>query len=102
MEDKKNNPEKLEKGRTESIQPVTDLFACGFEDIVGHIRRPWQLMWVNFLLGLARGVGFFLGMTILGALIVVALHKMVDLPYIGKSIADIITEVKQQLATMPR
>ena len=102
MEDKKNIDEKNEKLHHTPVKPVTDLFACGFEDIVGHIRRPWQLMWVNFLLGLARGVGFFLGMTILGALIVVALHRMVHLPYIGKSIAGIITEVKQQLAKMPR
>ncbi len=102
MEDKKNNPEKNENGDNCAAQPITDLFAGGFEDIVGHIRKPWQLMWVNFLLGLARGVGFFLGMTILGALILVALHRMVHLPYIGKSIAGVITEVKQQLATMPR
>jgi hypothetical protein len=54
------------------------------------------------MIGLARGFGFFLGMTILGALVLVILHKMVDMPLIGKYIADIITAVKQQLAQLPR
>ena len=38
----------------------------GVLDILGNKRR---LMWLNFLAGLARGVGFFLGVTLIGALL---------------------------------
>lgn len=38
----------------------------GVLDILGNKR---QLMWLNFLAGLARGVGFFLGVTLVGALL---------------------------------
>jgi hypothetical protein len=40
--------------------------ANGLLEILGSRRR---LMWVNFLAGLARGVGFFLGVTLIGALV---------------------------------
>jgi len=102
--DEKNKPVEKKDGKDYSkfAAPVTDIFATGFEDIVGFIKKPWPLIWINFLIGLARGFGFFLGMTILGALVVVALHWMMDLPLIGRYIAVIITAVKQQLAQMPR
>jgi hypothetical protein len=93
---------KLEDGAKSFLSPVENMFASGFEDVVMFIKKPWKLIWINFLIGLARGLGFFLGMTILGALVLVALHRMVDFPLIGRYIADIITEVKQQLANMPR
>jgi len=102
--DNKKTPDEKKQGSDYSkiTEPVKDVFASGFEDIVRFIKRPWQLIWINFLIGLARGLGFFLGMTILGALIIVALHRMMDLPLVGKYIAGIITEVKQQLSQMPR
>ena len=102
METKKNPQEKKDGAHTAFTEPITNLFASGFEDVVKLIKKPWHLIWVNFMIGLARGLGFFLGMTILGALVLVVLHKMVDMPLIGKYIADIITAVKQQLAQLPR
>jgi len=44
--------------------------ANGLLEILGSRRR---LMWVNFLAGLARGVGFFLGVTLIGALVLAML-----------------------------
>ena len=38
-------------------------------DILNYIRRPWKLIGLNFLMGLVRGIGFFLGMTIVGAIV---------------------------------
>ena len=44
--------------------------ANGLLEILGSRRK---LMWVNFLAGLARGVGFFLGVTLIGALVLAGL-----------------------------
>jgi len=44
--------------------------ANGLLEILGSRRK---LMWVNFLAGLARGVGFFLGVTLIGALVLATL-----------------------------
>lgn len=38
----------------------------GVLDILGNRRK---LMWINFTAGMARGVGFFLGVSLIGALI---------------------------------
>ncbi len=38
----------------------------GMLDLLGNRRR---VMWVNFLAGLARGVGFFLGVSLLGGVL---------------------------------
>ena len=91
-----------EEGIKKVVEPVRDIFATGFEDVIKFVKKPWRLIWINFLIGLARGLGFFLGVTILGACILVVLHKMVDFPVIGKYIADIVNAVKEQLANMPR
>ena len=39
----------------------------GLFEILGSYRR---LLWINFLSGLSRGVGFFLGMTLIGGAII--------------------------------
>jgi hypothetical protein len=44
-------------------------------EILGSSRK---LLWVNFLAGLARGVGFFLGVTLVGALLIGALATLFD------------------------
>ncbi|MEW6557560.1 MAG: DUF5665 domain-containing protein [Elusimicrobiota bacterium] len=103
MSDKeKNIKKKLEQTATE----VKNLVTTEFRDILDFAKKPWKLVWVNFLIGIARGVGLVIGMTIFGAvivaLIVFVLNKMVDLPLVGTYIAKIITEVKHQLSNMPR
>jgi len=42
----------------------------GLLEILGNRRR---LMWLNFVAGLSRGVGFFLGVSLVGALLLGAL-----------------------------
>ncbi|MDD5686253.1 MAG: DUF5665 domain-containing protein [Elusimicrobia bacterium] len=85
---------------------VKNMVTCEFRDILDFVKKPWKLIWANFLIGVARGVGLLLGMTIIGAivvtLIILILHKMVDMPLIGSFVARIITEVKHQLASIPR
>ncbi len=45
-------------------------------EVLGSGRR---LMWVNFLAGLARGVGFFLGATLVGGLLIGVMAILFDM-----------------------
>ncbi len=66
-----------------------------------------KLLWNNFLAGLARGLGFGVGLTVLAALViyllVVLLKSLValDIPLIGTYIADIVEIVQDQIKNHP-
>ncbi len=72
-----------------------------FGAYVQLLQRPKQIIWLNFLGGLARGVGIGLGFTVLAALIVLILGQLsvLNLPVVGKFIADIVRIVQAQLHT---
>jgi len=63
------------------------------------LNSPRRFLTINFLAGLARGLGFTLGATILGALILYLLQRMVvlNLPVIGDFIAELVKIVQQHL-----
>ncbi|MEW5921810.1 MAG: DUF5665 domain-containing protein [Bacillota bacterium] len=56
------------------------------------LNNPRRYLMVNFLGGLFRGFGIALGMTLLGALVLWMLQRLVllNLPLIGDFIADLI------------
>jgi len=90
--------EKEGKGEEEGLDlPVTQtllnqlLYVLGIEDLR---RERWRLMKLNFLLGLARGLGFFLGATIIGAIVFWLILRLVDAPLIGGFISEILEIVK--------
>lgn len=62
-------------------------------------RNPRRLLYVNFLSGVARGFGMAIGFTLLGAVAIYILQRLVilRLPYIGNFIADIIKIVQKEL-----
>lgn len=63
------------------------------------LDNPWRLMYVNFIAGLARGVGIAVGFTILGAVVLYFLRILVmwHLPVVGDFIADIVRMVQLKL-----
>ncbi|MHB1042961.1 MAG: DUF5665 domain-containing protein [Eubacteriales bacterium] len=63
------------------------------------LDNPWRLMYVNFIAGLARGVGIAVGFTILGAVVLYFLRVLVmwNLPVVGDFIADIVRMVQLKL-----
>ena len=67
------------------------LYVLGLEDM--RIHR-WKLIWLNFMLGLARGLGFFLGAVVIGGLLLAILNKFIDAPVIGDFISQIIDAIK--------
>ena len=63
------------------------------------LNDPRRFLLVNFLAGVARGFGIALGFTILGALFIWFLQRLLvlNLPIIGDFIADLIRIVQEQL-----
>ncbi|CAI6020674.1 DUF5665 domain-containing protein [Cohnella sp. JJ-181] len=68
-------------------------------DYVNLMSRPWQLIWRNWLSGIARGIGIALGFTFFAATIVWLLQVLgaLNLPIIGDYIAEIVKIVQRQL-----
>lgn len=56
--------------------------------------NPKRLIFMNFAIGIARGIGMGIGFTLLSGLIIALLayilRSWVNLPFIGKLIADLI------------
>jgi len=58
------------------------------------IQNPKRLLLVNFVGGLARGLGMAIGFTILAAIIIYLIRQLVNLPLIGKYIAELLNIVE--------
>lgn len=67
-------------------------------EYVSLLENPKKLLYINFLTGIARGLGMAVGFTILGALLIYILQKLVllNLPLISDFIADIVLMVREQ------
>lgn len=63
------------------------------------INNPRRYVFINFVSGLSRGLGIAIGFTILGALVLMMLQRLVvwNLPIIGDFIADIVVIVQDHL-----
>ncbi|MCC5911955.1 MAG: hypothetical protein JJT76_16170 [Clostridiaceae bacterium] len=63
-------------------------------EYVEMMANPKRLFLMNFVLGMFRGIGMGIGFTLLTGLIIASLAYVlrgwVNLPYIGKIIADLI------------
>lgn len=84
-----------------TLQDKIDELALGMEkmklaEYVHLLENPRRLMYINFIAGLARGVGIAVGFTILGAVVLYFLRMLVmlNLPLIGDFIAEIVRMVQ--------
>lgn len=68
-------------------------------DYVYYLENPRKMLFANFVGGLARGFGMAIGFTLLGALSIYLLQKVVrwNLPLIGKFITEIINIVQDNM-----
>ncbi len=88
--------EKLQRKVAELSLNIEKMKLAEYVDL---LHSPWRLLWINFVSGIARGLGIAVGFAVLGAVIVIFLQRLVDLnlPVIGGFIADIVEIVQQQL-----
>ncbi|HBI56038.1 MAG: DUF5665 domain-containing protein [Eubacteriales bacterium] len=63
------------------------------------LNNPRRYVMINFVGGLSRGLGIAIGFTILGAIVVMLLRRLMylNLPIIGDFIADIVLIVQENL-----
>ena len=66
-------------------------------EYVQYLDRPWKLIWTNFLIGIARGLGSTIGLAVVIAVLVFFLQNllMLNLPIISDFIADFILMVQE-------
>jgi hypothetical protein len=80
-----------------------DLEKMKLAEYVELLNNPKKLIWINFISGIARGLGTAIGFSILFALLLYFLQKIVvlNLPLISDFIADIVRMV-QNNARVPK
>lgn len=66
----------------ERLLRIFDL--VGFSDFMEYLASPRKIVFWNLIAGLAKGLGIVIGMTVVVALLVWFLTKMVDFPLIGE------------------
>jgi len=78
---------------------AANLERAQINDYVQLMNRPWKIIRTNMLAGIARGVGIAIGVTVFTSTIVYLLQQLgaLDLPIIGKYIAEIVRVVQYQL-----
>lgn len=93
--------EKLDSDSHISLKQAVDKLSLYMEkmklaEYVELLNSPKRLLWVNFMAGLARGLGMALGFTVLFAIVVIFLQHLVklNLPVIGDFIAQLVSLVK--------
>jgi len=54
------------------------------------ITNPKRIILMNFISGLARGLGMGIGFTFLAGIVIYLLQSWVNLPFVGKLIVDLL------------
>jgi len=73
-------------------------------EYMNYLENPRQLLRVNLLMGMARGFGFAVGLTVLSAVVIYILQMVIrmNLPLISKFVADIFYLANQYLEAYGR
>jgi hypothetical protein len=58
--------------------------AAGVVDYLQYLQSSKKILWTNFKAGLARGFGITVGMTLVVAVFIWILTKLISLPVIGE------------------
>ena len=68
-------------------------------EYVEYLHNTRKMLAINLMAGIARGLGMAIGFTILGAVVLYLLQKIVllNLPLIGNFIADIVEMVNEHM-----
>jgi hypothetical protein len=63
------------------------------------LQRPLRLFWLNLLGGVFRGAGIGIGFTLVASLAIVTLQELaiLNIPVVGKYIAEIVRIVEAEL-----
>lgn len=99
MEDNKKLDAIQKKLESISLQ----MEAMKLSEYVDMMKNPRRMLWSNFVGGLARGFGMGIGFTLLGAVALYILQRIVvlNIPFIGQFIAEIVRIVQNTINLRP-
>ena len=85
---------------SELIERLTDtLERMHLDEYLEFVSNRTRMLWRNLLYGMVRGLGFTLGFTVLGALVIVLLKNLVleNIPVIGDFLAEVIHAIEARM-----
>lgn len=84
-------------GETELLGKISlQLEKAKLGDYITLMQNPFRMISLNFFAGLARGFGFAFGFTILGAIVLYFLQRLLvlNIPVVGGIVTEIVKLVK--------
>ena len=84
----------------ELIQHLTDtLERMHLDDYLEYVSNRKRMLMTNLFYGIARGLGFAVGFTVLGALVIVLLKNVVleNIPIISDFFAEVIHAIEARM-----
>lgn len=92
VDDKEEIMEKLDE-LSKRIQSIN------IAEYIELVRSPRKMLFINFISGLARGLGVAIGATVLGAIFLIILFRLAqtNIPLIAEFVAKIIKIVETYL-----
>lgn len=96
MDDQSDKATYLDGLNTRLDKLVSHLETLRIAEYVELLQRPLRLLAINFIAGIARGLGIALGATVIFALVIELLRRMIvlNIPGIGDFIAEIVRIVE--------
>ncbi|MBQ4567245.1 MAG: hypothetical protein IJA79_03850 [Desulfovibrio sp.] len=84
------------RATTELEKLATRLENCGLEEYIKLSQRTWKILWLNFLSGVARGLGFTVGTAIVLAIAYKVLKQLIsmNIPYLTEVLKDVVELIK--------
>jgi len=86
------SPRLLNRLNANLVRLTSRIEAANMADFVELTQHPWRLLWNGFMVGLARGVGMFLGAGVMGAVTLAVLSAVV---YVLLRVFDMIPVLSQ-------
>jgi hypothetical protein len=89
----KSSTDKIEFLAVKLAQLVDHLEVMRITEYLEMLQKPKKLIWTNFVSGIARGLGMAIGATVIFALVIEALRRLVLLNMfgIGSFLAEIMS-----------
>lgn len=85
--------EKVEKLNSRLDRIGMALEKAKINDILLNYTNPHRVFWINFLVGIGRGLGLTIGTVIVLSILGLIMQQFVNLPLIGEWISDLMQYV---------
>ena len=91
--------EKLTKIDQKLKKISIDMEKLQIAEYINLLNNPRRFLFINFVSGIARGLGMAIGFILLGAIMIYILSRLavMNIPVIGDYITEVVRIVKQQL-----